>query len=343
MLLSVIITTYNRSRMLKEAVLSTLRQDFPALEVIVVDDGSVDDTASVVAELSADSRYPISYLKKVNGGRASACNLGLAKAGGDIITFLDDDDRWGEDAFRNLSRFIGSGAEFLYCPAVEVTGDGREYLNYPVAAGNPAQVAREYFRFTNIRVGSLFVKREVFDRIGTFNEALRYNEDVDLLLRMTWRCKACYCSHPSSRIYQHGGNLSHHTAEVLRTLLQVYREFLGRNPDVAAVLGVEAEVRIGAIFNELVENLIASDRMGEAASAIGADPGQRINAAARLALALDSPAAFRAARRLAGAASLPLRLLERARRRLLQGEHRGRQPFVESNEQPAPQANGVGG
>src|SRR5690242_14976762 len=88
---SVIIPTYNRARFVGEAVASALAQTLPPLEVIVVDDGSTDDTADVVARLN-DPR--VVYLRQENAGPATARNTGVEAARGDLIALLDSDDRW---------------------------------------------------------------------------------------------------------------------------------------------------------------------------------------------------------------------------------------------------------
>src|SRR6266404_4268062 len=88
--ISVVITTYNYGRFVEECVDSVLAQDYPSdrVEVIVVDDGSTDDTAERVKRYGTR----IEYLRKANGGQASALNAGFAKARGEIISLLDADD-----------------------------------------------------------------------------------------------------------------------------------------------------------------------------------------------------------------------------------------------------------
>jgi glycosyltransferase involved in cell wall biosynthesis len=99
MLITVIVPTFNRARQLQEAVESVLAQSHRELEVIVVDDGSTDDTAAVIATLQRqDSR--VASLHQRNGGVAAARNRALDRAHGDLIAFLDSDDRWSPDKLR---------------------------------------------------------------------------------------------------------------------------------------------------------------------------------------------------------------------------------------------------
>src|SRR5579871_6434531 len=91
-LISVLIDTYNYGRYVEEAIESVLAQDFPAdeREILVVDDGSTDDTPARVRKFGG----AVTYLRKSNGGQASAFNFGLSHAGGKYVALLDADDYW---------------------------------------------------------------------------------------------------------------------------------------------------------------------------------------------------------------------------------------------------------
>src|SRR3954468_10533282 len=90
---SVVIPTYNRAAYLAEAVRSVRDQTYPAHEIIVVDDGSTDNTAQVV-EILANDGIPLRYLRQANQGVAAARNRGIQAAAGDWIALLDSDDTW---------------------------------------------------------------------------------------------------------------------------------------------------------------------------------------------------------------------------------------------------------
>src|SRR5438034_5677061 len=89
---SVLIDTYNHERFIEQAIVTALEQDFPASEreILVVDDGSTDNTPALVEKF----RPHVRYLRKANGGQASAFNVGIPEARGEIIAFLDGDDWW---------------------------------------------------------------------------------------------------------------------------------------------------------------------------------------------------------------------------------------------------------
>ena len=89
---SVVIPTYNRADFIAETIQSVLQQDYPDLEVLVVDDGSTDNTAAIVQPLLTDER--LRYLPRQNAERGAARNYGLAQARGEYVLFLDSDDQW---------------------------------------------------------------------------------------------------------------------------------------------------------------------------------------------------------------------------------------------------------
>src|ERR1700736_4011296 len=106
--ISVLIDTYNHERFIEQAVASVLDQDFPAAEreIIVVDDGSTDNTPAVLQKFSPLIRV----LRKKNGGQASAFNLGIPECRGEIVAFLDGDDWWAPGKLRAVSEALSREA-----------------------------------------------------------------------------------------------------------------------------------------------------------------------------------------------------------------------------------------
>jgi glycosyltransferase involved in cell wall biosynthesis len=92
--ISTIITTYNRANIVVDAISSVLSQTHPVDELILVDDGSTDDTEYCVKNLFETANINCRYIKKENGGMASALIRGIEEATGNWIAFLDDDDLW---------------------------------------------------------------------------------------------------------------------------------------------------------------------------------------------------------------------------------------------------------
>jgi glycosyltransferase involved in cell wall biosynthesis len=161
---SVIIPVFNGAPFLARAVESIRRQRYAPLEIVVVDDGSTDDTAGVVARLAPDARFA----RQINAGPAAARNHGLRIATGDVIAFLDVDDAWPDATLASQTAVLAER------PSVAIVqGTIREER----ADGS---VLEPYF---NVNLGSFVFRRSVFDAIGGFDETLRTGEDVDLVIR----------------------------------------------------------------------------------------------------------------------------------------------------------------
>jgi glycosyltransferase involved in cell wall biosynthesis len=184
-LVSVVIPTYNRAGLVMRAIGSVLAQDYPAMEVIVIDDASTDDTAARVAGLG-DPRLRL-LRQDANGGVARARNRGMDAARGGLIAFLDSDDEWlpGGLAPRVARLRAAPPRTALVHGGVEVLGPGgaRSYLP-PRATGRvfAAMLAR------NVLPGFAFhglMRREVVETIGGFDPSLPAVEDWDFLIRAT--------------------------------------------------------------------------------------------------------------------------------------------------------------
>jgi glycosyltransferase involved in cell wall biosynthesis len=183
---SVILTTYNGATRgyLKQAIQSVLRQTHAAFELIIVDDGSQDNTASLCAEFLGDAR--VRYLYQDNRGLASARNTGIRHATYDYISFLDDDDLYENEMIEKLldkwNKHSHSKCGLIYCGVKEINYLGSFLKERPVSkCGN---IHASLFWGNFITASALMVKRSVFEDVGYFNENLRYCEDYDMWLRI---------------------------------------------------------------------------------------------------------------------------------------------------------------
>jgi glycosyltransferase involved in cell wall biosynthesis len=166
---SVIIPTYNRAHYIRETVQSVLNQTFSLFEIIVVDDGSTDNTKEVI-ETIKDSR--VSYYKKTNGERAAARNYGTQHASGQYITFLDSDDLFLEHHLREAYNTINKNK------SPEIV-----HLNFMILNKSDGKI--QYFNKKNFNVRNELIVGNPFACMGVFLKkeiALSYpfNEDRDL-------------------------------------------------------------------------------------------------------------------------------------------------------------------
>lgn len=188
--ISVVIPAFNASRYIAEAIDSTLAQSLDRpLEVIVVDDGSTDDTAEVLAPY--DSRIRI--LGQKNDGVSSARNLGIERCKYNLIALLDADDRMNPGRLTAQASALETRADaVLSFTSVElIDSNGRFLERQPkivsdVSAGDEGMTSR-LFRHNFITTSSVMFKRDIVLEAGGFNPRLRYSEDFDLWLRLSLR------------------------------------------------------------------------------------------------------------------------------------------------------------
>ena len=185
---SVIIPTYNRSSLVREAVESVLRQTFTNFEIFVVDDGSTDDTASVIKEIP-DER--IRYFYKENGGVSSARNLGLLKAKGKYVAFLDSDDLWPEHYLETMILKLEENHEYdiAYSLFRTIRQDGQEESDVGSDRRISGWLTRLFYeKPPNILLSATFYRRRVWDELW-WDESLKNFEDIDAFLRLSTRAK----------------------------------------------------------------------------------------------------------------------------------------------------------
>ena len=172
-LVSVIIPSYNAAQFLREAVASVRAQGYSPIEIVVVDDGSTDNTAEMIPSLGEGVRY----VRQANAGPAAARNRGLGEARGEWIAFLDADDLWPED------KLNVQGARLEADPSLEVVLGRVQYHHEPGVEKADLRYEGPDDTLVNVHLGSGLYRRTVFDRVGLFNPALRFSEDHDWFLR----------------------------------------------------------------------------------------------------------------------------------------------------------------
>ncbi|MGH2372894.1 MAG: glycosyltransferase family 2 protein [bacterium] len=247
-LISVILPTYNRARLLPRAISSVLAQTCRDFELLIIDDGSEDETAEVVAGFR-DPR--IRYERIAHRGYAAALNRGCAVASGEALAFIDSDDEWLPTKLeRQLNALRSHGAEV----GVVVTGSRAvndvtgEVRAHPVRAGG---VVWLFDALLERRIPTTFpavvVRRECFDRVGAFDESLDAGQDREWLLRVAKHYAffqiperlVVVHKHAASRL---GGNVTARIAYE-RVMLERYAAELQERPRILA----QSLVRVGGL------------------------------------------------------------------------------------------------
>jgi glycosyltransferase involved in cell wall biosynthesis len=262
-LVSAIIPTFNRAALVGEAIESLLRQTYPACEIVVVDDGSTDDTPAVLARFGERIRK----IRTSNRGCAAARNTGIGLARGDYLAFVDSDDVAPPDKLALQVPILDGSPEvgFVYGPSLAFGAElPCEQLLIPVQPDAEGSVAAGLFMTTRIGFDSVLLRREAVERAGGFDESLRHNEDTDLLLRTALDWKAVCLDVPTGRHRWHSDRKSRDEAALRRAVLASMERVLAARPDFRERLGERAARRLAEVRREISRALAAR---GEVAAA----------------------------------------------------------------------------
>jgi len=274
MKVSVIIPTYNRAEFIVKSIESVLSQTRPVDEIIVVDDGSTDNTKQVI-----NSKFGkhVKYVWQENAGPAAARNTGIRYSTGDWLALIDSDDVWTPHKNERECNFISenSGTEFLFSHMGVFFNDNidsakKEIKNERVCKyfetnNKDAKESFSYLIEENIvPTSSTFFKKECLNRTGTFNENLKSGEDLDLWLRLSLYCKVGFLNEVLIFRRRHNDNLVNDFVLRQETLLQVLEGFKNSTYKLDPVQNKKIRKKIGPVCYELGSYLFLKRKFKEA-------------------------------------------------------------------------------
>ena len=258
-LVSVIIPTFNRAYVVSRAIESALAQTYRNVEIIVVDDGSTDDTARVLASYGNRIRV----VKQPNAGPSAARNAGIRESKGELVAFLDSDDIWLPTKVQRQVALLQSVSESVpccLCNGITRNTAGREWhvfdnaLVFPSQDEglwlNPAEVlATRFVLFCQV----VAIRRSALERVGYFDEDMAFMEDYDLSLRLSIEGPWTFIREPLA-IMNHNpedslsmrvaGEHVAHAEYVLKTRERVLADLLAKiPPQIEITRRVERAVR----------------------------------------------------------------------------------------------------
>ncbi len=184
-LISCIIPTYNRAPRVVDAIQSVIEQDDTGWELIVIDDGSTDDTEERIAPFLSER---VKYEKITHSGVSAARNRGIETARGEWIALLDSDDKWLPGKLRAQREFFRNNPEYLICQTEEIwIRNGKRV--------NPMNKHKKYggwifdkcLPLCRVSPSAVMIHKSLFEKVGVFDESLPACEDYDLWLRISAR------------------------------------------------------------------------------------------------------------------------------------------------------------
>jgi len=189
---SVCIPTYNCCKWLLEAIDSVLDQSFRDYELIIVDDGSTDDTEDAVKAIK-DER--IRYYYKENGGDASARNFGVARAYGDLVAFLDSDDLWPKNYLSVMVNALEQATDYslAYSTITKINLDGKKKEPHKIKNCASGWLTRELFLDDFIYTQATILRKSVLKGIYC-DESLKTSSDFDVIIRLSEKTKFLFVS-----------------------------------------------------------------------------------------------------------------------------------------------------
>ncbi|HXJ83056.1 MAG TPA: glycosyltransferase [Candidatus Methylomirabilis sp.] len=217
-LVSVIMPVYNGEAFLREAVESIRRQPHPRLEIIVVDDGSTDDSASLAESLGP----PVRLVRQPHRGLPASHNQGVAVAGGELMAFLDCDDLWTEDKLAIQLAILREH------PGIDIVL-GHTRRMWMAAGGDGTLTPRLSDPILALSLGAALIRRAVFDTVGRFDEAITHSDDWDWFMRAR-ELGVCAVVHPEVTVLyrRHGGNMTNQVGEGMSSFATMLRKSIAR-------------------------------------------------------------------------------------------------------------------
>lgn len=224
---SVIIATYNHAKYLPRAIDSVLEQTYQDFEIIVIDDGSTDNTKAACERYS--DKYPnkVKYFYQQNSGPAAARNKGIKKASGEYAAFLDADDLWMKEKLQIQIEFLEKNRDisFVYGKAKVLDESGNQ-IGIKPERYQQHDFSKLILDWGHFPMMTVVVRKECFDKVGYFAEDLYIMEDIHLWIRISKFFKIHGLDQFLGSYFKHGSNVTLNRELVFKSTALVYQKLL---------------------------------------------------------------------------------------------------------------------
>ncbi len=229
-LVSVVIATYNMGKYVAAAIESVLAQTYSNVELLVVDDGSSDDTREVVQRFLSDPR--VRYLAQKNSGQTVAKNVGIRASTGKYVGFCDADDRWMPHKLARQVPVLEAreSVGVVYSKVSYIVEPPAPPVEEPKVPCPSGRVTEDLYLINFIPFGTALVRREALEQAGSFNETYRMGIDWDLWLRMSLRWEFVFIDEPTYIYRIWAGQMSNNWQGRYEQCFRIMRDFENRHP-----------------------------------------------------------------------------------------------------------------
>ena len=242
-LVSVIIPVYNSSKYIQKAIDSVLAQTYNNYEIIVVDDGSTDNTKAILEQY----KDKIHYIYQENQGSAAARNTGIKLAQGELVAFLDADDLWSMP--EKLEKQVACFAADPDLGGVNtgwriIDGAGKHLKTVQPWHKAPTLDLETWLKKKCVRTSAMIFRREWLEKVGGFDPEIRQSHDVDLILRLSLAgCKTIWLKEETVCYRQHGENTTKDSLKQAKYVQAVLDKFYARSDLPESIRKQEQKVR----------------------------------------------------------------------------------------------------
>jgi len=231
-LVSVVIPTYNMSKYIAESVNSVLTQTYRHLDVIVIDDGSDDNTKLAVEPLLSDSR--LTYHYQDNSGAPSARNKGVSLARGEFVAFNDADDIWKPEKLQKQVKLFqhDTATGVVYSDRLWIDGDGCEIESPPKYRYRGSAAYRTLIIENVVPMSSAVVRRSLLSQVGGFDERFPCGDDWDIWLRLSTHTSFDYVADALVLHRKWPQQMTRSKLPFAQANFDIYRKWIDSNPGI---------------------------------------------------------------------------------------------------------------
>jgi glycosyltransferase involved in cell wall biosynthesis len=259
-LVSILMPVYNCAEYIEAAIQSCLSQTYENFEIIIIDDGSTDETSSIIHSFSGHDNFMA--LRQTNAGRGAACNKGIKTAKGSLISFCDADDLLHDKKLELQANVMIKYPEIgLLHTARTAINNAGEVIGHPHARDNRIEIykaTQKLFHRNYICGPSVMIRNECFDEAGYFDESLEQNEDHDLYLRISLAYKFGYLNQEIYKYRKHDGQITQKRQQRESYKELVLKRFVKKHPN--AVTKNDMNIAFANIHKSRGHELLKNDK-----------------------------------------------------------------------------------